>query len=542
MPATYSAALYLRLSKDDDDAKSESSSIQSQRKMLTSYAQEKGFPIYDYYVDDGYSGTNFERPQFNRLLSDIDNAKVNMIIIKDLSRLGRDYIITGQYTEIIFPLKGVRCIAINDGYDSINPNNDIVPFKNVMNEMYARDISKKIRSGFAARINDGAYIGNFAPYGYKKDPNDKHHLIPDEHTAPVVRQIFDMAAQGKNYIEIARTLNDRGVLSPLIYRCSIHERATIDKYNVTRHEWTASGVRKICVNQVYLGHTLQGKTTKVSFKSKLTKAKDRSEWVIVHNTHQALIDTETFEIVGRISRSRTCVKDTRGFSNVFSGLAVCADCGRSMSTVGSRKQNSPYNLACGGYKLYGSAECTNHFIEYNTLYDLVLNAINEQIQMSQVERNALIDELHKAEKVSASKAATQKELKALRSRLKEIDRLIEKSYVDKVNGLLSEARFKKLLDSFEAESLSQKQKIASLEKSCNSVCESEQASQARFEKLISQYNRIDVLTPDLLFKLIERIEVSQGSYEKTLNGKTKNQTIRIFFRFQATPTIRYHDL
>lgn len=540
MPTAYSAALYLRLSKDDDDAKFESASIQAQRKMLTSYADNHGFSIHDYYVDDGYSGTNFDRPDFKRMLSDIETGIVNLVIVKDLSRLGRDYITTGQYTEIIFPAKGVRCIAVNDGYDSINPNNDIVPFKNVLNEMYARDISMKIRSAFTVRMNDGAFIGNFAPYGYMKEQDNKHHLVPDPNTAPIVQHIFSMAAQGIKYSEIARYLNEQGIIPPILYRCT-NNNIPIDRYNAKRLEWTSGSIGKLCKNTVYLGHTSQGKTSKVSFKSKTSIAREKNDWIVVRNTHQPIIDQETFSIAQRISKSRTCQKNKNGFSNVFSGLAVCADCGCCMSTVGSRKKNSPYSLACGKYKLYSSSACTNHFIDYNTLYNLVLNAINEKIAMTQSERNALFAELQKADSIDSEKAIAKRELKSLSKRQKEIDILVEKLYEDKVKGLLSESRFLKLLESFETENNDIKHKIDIIE---NSSKQNNTAKEAyiRFDKLISQYDKINELTPDLLFKLIERIEIGQGHYEKTESGKVKNQTIRIYFRFHMQPETKNYDM
>ena len=214
----YSAALYMRLSRDDD-GDSESSSITNQRKMLRAYAQENRYLVYDEYIDDGVSGTTFERPGFKRMIRDIEDKKVNMVITKDLSRLGRDYILAGQYTEIYFPAKKVRYIAINDGYDSESPYTDIAPFKNIINEMYARDISKKIRSSFLTHMKEGAYIGAYAPYGYQRDPEDKHHLIIDDVSGEIVREIFQKAGNGELPVQIARDLNRRKVLTPAQYRC-----------------------------------------------------------------------------------------------------------------------------------------------------------------------------------------------------------------------------------------------------------------------------------------------------------------------------------
>ena len=235
----YRAGLYMRLSKDDGVG--ESSSITTQRKILRAYAEEHGFSVYDEYMDDGWSGTNFERPEFKRMISDIEAGHINLVLTKDLSRLGRDYITAGQYTEIYFPSKGVRYIAINDGYDSDSPYTDIAPFKNVINEMYARDTSRKIRSAFSAKMQGGSYIGNFAPYGYQKDPGDKNHLVPDPVTAPIVQRLFRLAEAGTGLSEIARLLNGEGVVTPAVYRCMTHPYLKMEDYT-KRREWTPAGV------------------------------------------------------------------------------------------------------------------------------------------------------------------------------------------------------------------------------------------------------------------------------------------------------------
>jgi site-specific DNA recombinase len=384
--STYRAALYVRLSKDDEGA-SESASISTQRKMLRNYAQENGFVVYDEYIDDGWSGTNFERPDFRRMVQDIESRKVNLVITKDLSRLGRDYIATGQYTEIYFPSKGVRYIAINDGYDSDSPYTDIAPFKNVVNEMYARDISRKIRSAFATKMRDGSYIGNFAPYGYKKDPINKNHLIPDEKTSLIVQEVFQMAAEGGKPVEIARHLNSRGVPPPSVYRRSRHPQLGAE-HRSKRSEWTSGAVTKLLANIVYLGHMAQGKTTKVSFKSRTTIRNPRRDWIVVMNTHEPIIDQDTFDMARRRTQCRTCKKEGT-FFNVFSGIAKCADCGRNMSTVSTRKKGSPADLACGGYKLRGSRECSNHFIDYNHLCRIVLDTVSEHTDEHELSQDLL---------------------------------------------------------------------------------------------------------------------------------------------------------
>lgn len=303
--STYIAGLYLRLSKDDGAG--ESSSISTQRNILLSYAKDNNFRIYDEYVDDGWSGTNFERPEFKRMIKDIESGHINLVLTKDLSRLGRDYITAGQYTEIYFPSKGVRYIAINDGYDSDSQYTDIVPFKNVLNEMYARDTSRKIRSAFISKMEQGSYIGNFAPYGYKKDESNKNHLVIDEEAAPIVSKIFKMAANGVRLVEIASYLNDNDILSPIMYRCRNNNHLNPDRHS-QRKQWTASTVSKLLYNRVYLGEIAQRKTTKISFKSDMIIRNPKDDWIVVPNMHDPIIDQETFNLVQRIRRNRTCTK------------------------------------------------------------------------------------------------------------------------------------------------------------------------------------------------------------------------------------------
>ena len=521
----------MRLSRDDGTA--ESSSITTQRKILLSYAKENGFIVYDEYIDDGFSGTNFDRPNFKRMIQDIENKKINLVLTKDLSRLGRDYITAGQYTEIYFPSKGVRYIAINDGYDSNSPYNDIAPFKNVINEMYARDISKKIRSSFLARMKDGYYIGNFAPYGYKKDPDNKNHLVIDEEVAPIVKEIFTMASIGKRPTDIATHLNNKSIITPIMYRCEKHNLSLNSYPKYKNRRWTSATVSKILRSVAYIGHTAQKKTTKISFKSKVTVNNPREDWIIVENTHSPIIDKNTFELVQRYTKSRTCQK-SKGFKNIFSGIAICADCGKSMSTVGTRKKDSPANLACGGYKLYGTSACTNHFIDYNVLYDIVLKSIQEQLALSKEDKEKLVLSIKKEFDKSSKKENSKSELEKLGKKSAEINKMIEKIYEDNFNNKISSETFDKLLSKYENERKITSEKIKRIQESRK---KENNNSYLDFFKLVDEYTDIKELDQDLLFRLIDSIEVSQGYYTKTKNGKIKHQKISIYFRFINKPYI-----
>lgn len=535
----YTAALYMRLSKDDDGA-AESASIITQRKMLRSYAAEHGYVVFDEYVDDGWSGTNFDRPDFKRMIGDIEAKKVNMVITKDLSRLGRDYITAGQYTEIYFPSKGVRYIAIHDGYDSDSPYSDIAPFKNVINEMYARDTSKKIRSAFATKMRDGAYIAAFAPYGYQKDPVDKNHLVVDRQSGQVVKRIFRMAAEGAPPAEIARSLNERGIPPPAVYRCMTHDGLEVSAYS-KRQEWTSATITKMLRNVVYLGHIAQGKTTKISFKSHLTLSNPRDEWIVVENTHEALVDQETFDLVRRRTMARTCEKKGT-FYNLFSGIAKCADCGRNMSTTGTRKKGSPANLTCGGYKLYGAEECSNHFIDYNVLYEIVQASLREQLAISREERAAVLENAQKKQPASAGRQERSKEISSIKKRLRELEGIIAKLYEDNGAGRLSDSRMNKLLSKYAQEAETLEQRLAALQNENAAPEPSFQEAREKLDKLLRQITDVTELTPKLLFKLVDHIEIGQGHYERGEHGKVKHQTVKIFYRFQTQAAVKEYRL
>lgn len=521
------AALYMRLSKDDDGA-GESSSISTQRKMLRSYAMENGFDIYREYVDDGYSGTNFDRPAWKQLLQDIEEKQVNLVITKDLSRLGRDYIMTGQLTEIYFPSRGIRYIAINDGYDSDSPWSDIAPFKNIINEMYARDTSKKIRSAFQTKIKEGAFIGNFAPYGYQKDPEDKNHLLVDPVAASIVKEIFRLAEEGEPPSRISQLLNQRNVLTPAMYRCAGRPYLNPDVYSI-RKEWSSGTVCKLLSNPVYIGHIVQGKTVKVSFKSSMTLRKPRKEWVVVKNMHEPIISPEAFERVRRRSVPRKKVAET-GFANVFSGLARCGDCGRNMSFTGAGGKRGSPKLVCGGYKLYGKRECTNHFMEYELLYKVILEEIRSLLSFTEEEKaeiDAVLRELCIPEEMSGEKKAESQLIR----RERELECMIGKLYEDRVNERIGEERFYKMLDSFEKEEKDIRDSLALLQKPCPLDQKGGSDASCLFSKLLGELSKENGLSSDLLGTFIDRIEIFQSCEEERKGNKC--QTIRIYYRILA---------
>lgn len=528
--AASKAVLYLRLSRDDDNP-GESESIQNQRSLLQAYAAREGLSIVGEYVDDGWSGTSFDRPRFQAMLRDMEQHRFEVVLVKDLSRLGRDYIQTGRYLELVFPEHGVRLIAVGDGIDTARADTDLAPFRNVINEMYARDTSRKIRGALHAKMQAGKYIGNFAPYGYQKDPKDKNHLIPDERAAIVVRRIFVWAVAGKQPAEIARMLNERGEPPPAVYRTLVHPGLNPDHYS-KRKAWTSVGVSRMLRDVVYLGHIAQGKTEKISFKSKKTREKQADVWIVVPNQHEPLVSKQTFAAVQRQRSARRC--DRKGeFSNLFSGLAFCLDCDKAMSTVGTRRKGSAANLACGAYKLRGASACSNHFISYESLYRCVLEVVRRYVCLSEDECSILFERLNRRLRLDERGQEAGRERERLTQELAQVQHLIAQLYEDRAAGRIGDTNFYPLLGRYERKTAALEQQTDALQP--DDGAERLQRLQERLWAIIRRYTDLEELTPSLLFELIERIEVGQGTYEKTEQGRVKRQKVVIHFRFLSEP-------
>ncbi len=368
-------ALYCRLSKDDG-SNSESLSIRTQKAMLMEYATRNGFGNCQYYVDDGYSGTNSDRPAFQELLDDIREGKVATVITKDQSRLGRNHIETGTYMEIFFPEHGVRYIAINDGYDSNEQSQmDIAPFRNIINEMYAKDTSRKIKSALRTRKKSGKYISSGAPFGYQKDPADHNHLVIDPNTAPVVEYIYSMAEEGLGLHRIAKRLHDEKVLKPCYYKKEMFGRFIDDE---KMYDWDSAYISQVLHSPVYAGHIIYEAKPTVSMKSKKRRYIPFEERAIVPNTHEAIIPQDRWENVQRIlySRSSSFMCDKTDYDNIFKGIVRCADCGRTMlvKVEHRRKRNSVLDqtfYCCSTYRKYGAKACDSHNLEARVLHEAV---------------------------------------------------------------------------------------------------------------------------------------------------------------------------
>ena len=369
-PNTYRAGLYCRLSKDDDQ-KGESLSISTQKAILASFCQEQGFEIYDYYVDDGFSGLNFDRPAFQHLLREIAAGRINMVITKDLSRLGRDYIMTGYYSEIFFPSQGVRYIALADNFDTENTENDIAPFKNILNEMYARDISRKVKAAKHQQAKDGKFIGAQAPFGYQKK---NHQLVIDPEAAEVVRQIYAIASSGHSEIEICRQLESDHVLTPSTYKL-MHGDKRFSRYCENSYQWRTSTIQRILTDTVYLGTLTSLRTETKNYKSKQRKNAPREQWIVTENAHEAIITKKQFEDAKSARSDHFCVAMQQR-DNLFRGLLFCDGCGHPLS-IAHRKLT---------YKEDEIYRCTYHFrhpeicpkthaIYHSMLYPYVLSQV-----------------------------------------------------------------------------------------------------------------------------------------------------------------------
>ena len=537
-------AIYCRLSEEDRNKKQEtddSNSIQNQKAMLLEYSIQQGWEVYNIYSDDNYTGSDRNRPEFKRLLDDAEAHKFDIVLCKSQSRFTRELELVEKYINGLFPIWGIRFISLVDNADTANKGNKKSrQINGLVNEWYLEDMSENIRAVLTNRRKNGFHIGAFALYGYQKDPVDKNHLVVDRQSGQVVKRIFRMAAEGAPPAEIARSLNERGIPPPAVYRCMTHDGLDVNAYS-KRQEWTSATIAKMLRNVVYLGHIAQGKTTKVSFKSQLTVRNPREQWIVVENTHEALVDQETFDLARRRAMVRTCEKKGT-FYNLFSGIAKCADCGRNMSTTGTRKKGSPANLTCGGYKLYGAEECSNHFIDYNVLYEIVQASLREQLAISREERAAVLENAQKKQPASAGRQERSKEISSIKKRLRELEGIIAKLYEDNAAGRLSNTRMKKLLSKYEQEAEALEQRMAALQSEKATWEPSLQETREKLDKLLRQITDVAELTPKLLFKLVDHIEIGQGHYEKGEHGKVKHQTVKIFYRFQTQAAVKEYRL
>ena len=525
-------ALYCRLSKDDG-TNNESMSISTQKTMLKDYAKRNGFLNCQFYVDDGYSGTNYDRPAFRQLIEDIQDGEVSTLITKDLSRLGRNYLETGTYIEVFFPNHNVRYIAINDGVDSIdNAQMDITPFRNIINEMYAKDTSRKIKSALHARRMQGKYMATTAPFGYQKDEKDHNHLVIDEVTAPVVELIFSIAEEGVGLHTICNRLRKAKVLKPSFYKKELFERFMDEE---KMYDWDTAYVSQILHNPVYAGNlTVADKPTK-TMHSKKRQYIPFAEREVIYGTHEPIIEQNRWNNVQKILESRPPVigESSSGYDNIFRGIIKCADCGSAMlaKVEQKRKRNNVLDktfYCCTKYRKFGKEGCSSHTIEARTVHEVVLADIQKHAGQALTDRKAMVTEI--AERLnlqmSADREQQKKELRQCKQRVSEIENLYAKLYEDLTRELLTEKRFQMLSARFDSEQEELTAKIKELEKSA--IADKEQLSSIeQFAEQISGYAGITELNFKIINQLIEKILVSEPV---EVDGQ-KIQRLTIHYKF-----------
>jgi DNA invertase Pin-like site-specific DNA recombinase len=520
-----SAAIYCRLSRDDG-GDAESNSIGNQREMLRQYAKSKGIFVKSEYVDDGISGTTFERDGFKRMIEDIELGKIGIVLCKDLSRLGRNNALVAYYTEIFFPENDIQFIAVNDGIDTFHGENEIMGFKSIINEYYARDISNKTKSAKRTMVNRGLYVGALPPYGYIRDPNDKHHLVPDLEVAKNVQWMFSLAAQGKTAGEIRTIMTNAQILTPTAYKVSkgLGSHSKFSESHPTL--WEKVTIQKMLKNLMYTGALVWGRETSKSFKTKKRDYKPQEEWTVVEGTHEPLVDKDTFENVQRLLSIKN-PKNVTQFDNIFRGMLVCSDCGTNLAFQNTQGRHTDGSYTCNkGRK--GHNLCSAHYVRYSYLYDVVLREIQAIAAVAKKHENELQDFVRqlRADNLEVNTKKEQRELNRLQRRIGELDTIIKKLLEQNAMGAISDERFATLSGEYDMEQKTLAVQADAL-KSKLQKQKDDTADIAEFMPIISKYTDVKKLTAPLLHELIERIVVFDG----VGRGSTRTQRVEIYFKF-----------
>lgn len=521
-------ALYCRLSRDDG-TENESNSISNQKTLLQQKAKEYGFSNTRCYVDDGFTGTNFNRPGFQQMLEDIDLGYISAVMVKDLSRLGRDYVSVGHYTDIYFPEHNVRFIAVNDMVDSADGENELAPFKNIMNEMYARDISRKIRSSHRLRGNMGIPLSQ-PPYGYRKDPNTKGKWIIDPEPAEVVRRIFRLFLEGNGVESIAHILQNDQVMIPLAYWFSKGLRRGGKRAHTDPFRWNMNTVWKILHQQEYCGDVINFKTYSKSFKNKKRLENDPENWKVFHDVHEPIVDRGTFELVqSRLGKTKhRKPKPENGEKSIFTDLLVCADCGKKLWYHFNTSRGIRF-FSCSNYKGDYRGTCTQrHYIREDAIYEVVMLELR-RLAMLLKEDEAAFAELLAREtdrELLAKRKHLETELQQTLLRNDTISQTVQKLYEDNVSGKVSYEWFLQLANRYETERMDLKAKIASIREELSAMGTA-QKGRDTFLAAVRRFMDMETLTAPLLQELIDRIEV----HEVEGRGKNRTQRIVIYYRF-----------
>ncbi len=512
----FRVGIYIRLSRDDGNV--ESDSIVSQRSLLNQYIKENNYNLIDEYVDDGFTGTNFERPSFKRMIKDIESGKINMIITKDMSRLGRDYIGTGELIEKYFPNKNVRYIAINDGIDTFidNTNNDIAPFKAIMNDMYAKDISKKVKTSLHSRMKEGLYVSGRCPFGYMKDPTNKNHLVVSVEQAETVRLIFDLALKGNTYHSIAQYLTKRKIKTPASYYNYVWNTKCINTNCISQEYgvWVDTTVKAILTNQIYVGDIVQGKTKKINYKLKKTVKNNPNDFIIVENTHEAIIDRKTFNYVQTLLPKNVKRPEKKKFY-LLDGLLYCGDCKHRITIRYQNKTGRSYTI-CNYYRTYSKYHvCTTHTNNYEVLESAILEEI-KSIFKKYLDKNKIKDSIGNIT-FEDNTLKIKKQIESLEVANNKLINNIDKTYMDMLKGIIDEEQYMRISDSLKKEIEDNKSNIDNFK---NEQIEKNKIDKKQMEKYIDEFLEVENPTRELIINLVEKIYIYQ------------NKTVDIIFTFK----------
>ena len=500
-------ALYCRLSRDDE-LQGDSNSIVNQKKILEKYAREHGYSNFKFYVDDGISGTTFNRPGFQQMIADIEAGLVKRVIIKDMSRFGRDYLQVGMYTEIMFPEHDIHFIAVNDGVDSTQGDNEFTPFRNIINEWYAKDTSKKIRAVMKVKGNAGEHLTVLPPYGYMKSSDDKKQWVKDEEAAQVVYEIGLYIMDGLGPSQIARKLTERKILTPAAYYASKGRTTNVTKKG-SPYAWDSSTIADIMDRwREYLGHTVNFKTRKKSYKSKKTLHNPESEWKIFENTHEA-IWTEAIADAARLARQTRRRPTKMGEMGMFSGMMYCADCGSIMyqcRATGFRRDQEYY--ICSGYRKGKDVCGETHSIRTVILEELILDNLREIVSFARQHKERFVQMVMDMDLKERNKGLAKKKrlLADAEKRIAELDNIFKRLYEDNISGKLTDERFRKLSQDYEGEQGGLKNQVLLLREEIEAV-ESKSANVDRFLSIVDRYTEIPELTPHILHEFVEKIVI-----------------------------------
>lgn len=530
------AFAYLRLS-NEEAAEGESSSISNQRMIIQTFCERNEIFLARVFVDDGWSGGNFDRPAFQEMIALLEQGKANIVITKDLSRLGRDMREASYYAEQYFPERGIRYLTVADNFDT-EQENIMAPFQFAMNEVYLRDGSRKVKEVLKAKREKGLYCA-CAPYGYVKDARNKNRLVPDEATAPVVQRIFEAAARGDSSRKIALDLNEDGVIPPLKYKVLYQGNFSEDGAARASDLWNYTTVKRILKNSVYLGHTLLGKTKKASVKSKKKLQVPKDQWAVTEDTHDPLVTQELFDLaqfnLGRGSFDYRQYDHVR--RSIFSGIAFCAKCGHALCSCGTvykGEREKYWYLSCNRQRQDIAEPCTGVRIKYSDIVEVVRQDLNSLIDLRPEEKEAVVREAMRRAGDDNLIKARQIQLQKAQTRLTTIDKIITKLYTDNAEGKIDDNRLERMLSELQRESVGLEKTVASLS-GIDPVSETQQSYRAFFD-LASKYTHIEELDRDTLVTFVKRIEVGpkvlpDGTVKATHRNQPFQQSVRIFYKF-----------